>query len=73
VCIIDQEKAGLRILREISESDVLTIADVVDECDRALVEHPEEAGRAAPVLYGGLSILGCRRKEDTALFFDERL
>ena len=53
--VVDQEQMGLRILGEIALRDELPIAAKVREGDGLLVEHPQEAGRAATVLDVGLA------------------
>ena len=53
--IIHQEQEGLVVLGKVSGRDVLPVAGVVGERQRALVDRPDEAFRAAAVLRIGLT------------------
>ena len=63
--VVDQEQMGLRILGEVALRDELPVAAKVREGDGLLVEHPQEARRAATVLDVGLAG-GVRRAEENA-------
>ena len=58
--VVHQKNQGARVLLEIARGDVLAVAAEIGEGERRLVEHAQEAGRAAamldirlPVLAGG--------------------
>ncbi len=70
--IIQQEDVGLGVLGEIALADELPVAAVIGECQRALVENPDEAFRAAAMLDIGLAVRGSGCQEHAVLFREER-
>src|SRR6201995_3007517 len=57
--VIHDEDVRLGILREIALRQILPVAAIIGESDRAFVQHLDEALRSATVLDIGLSIGGC--------------
>ena len=57
----------LGIVGQVARGDVLAVAGKIGESDRLVVEHVQEAGRAAAMLDVGLAVGACRRQEDAGL------
>src|SRR5262249_50049243 len=69
--VIDEEQTNPGIFREISLSDVLAIADEIGKADGFVVEHMQEAGRAAAVLDVRLTLRVRGGDEDAGLRRDK--
>jgi hypothetical protein len=57
----------LRIFRQVAQRNELPVAGEVGEGDRGLVEHMEEAGRAAAMLNRRLAVSAGGGEEDAGL------
>ena len=71
VRIVDQEQMRLGIVGQIALGDVLPVAGKIGEGDGLVVEHAQEAGRAAAMLDVRLAVSACRRQENAGLGGDE--
>jgi hypothetical protein len=68
---VQDEDVAARVLGEIADGDVLPVAAEIGEAKRALVDHLQEARRAAAVLDVGLSIGVGRGEEERVDGFQE--
>ena len=71
--VVHQEQLRLRVVGQVAARHELAVADEVGERDRVLVEHVQEARRAAAVLDVGLPGGVRRRQVDGDLLLDEAL
>ena len=71
VRIVDQEQMRLGVVGQIAAGDILPVAGKIGKGDRLVVEHVQEAGRAAAMLDVGLAVGARRRQEHAGLGGDE--
>src|SRR5690349_11121313 len=67
-CRIEQKKKCAIVLRQVSECDVLTIAAIIGEPKRPIVDDFNKALRAAAMLKVRRAVLCCGREKGGILF-----